>query len=107
MKPLEERTAAERTRFLSREFLIGFIVNLNVLIGGGFYAFGRLEARAESTPSAVSDLQAKVAVLESKTIDVQRVAKLEQAMSDLEKSLLRVQAALDRNFYGESPKREK
>jgi hypothetical protein len=93
-------TPVERTRFLSREFLIGFAINLIVLVGGGFYAFGRLEARTDSLePGKVTELQQKVAVLESRQIDAARVTALEVQMKNLEGSLLRTQAALDRNFY--------
>jgi outer membrane murein-binding lipoprotein Lpp len=91
----------ERTRFLSREFVVGFVVNLVVLVSGGVYAFGRLEAQVEATPSAVSDLQRDVAVLNNSRISPERIATLEQQMKALESSMLRLQATLDRNFYGE------
>lgn len=100
-KPIEDHTRADQTRYLSREFIIGFIFNLIVVLGGGFYVVGRIEAKADMPPPQLAEVQAQVAVLKSHQVDGERVAKLEEAMKNLESSLARVQAALDRNFYGD------
>ena len=97
-KPLEQQTRADQTRYLSREFIIGFAFNVIVVLGGGFYAVGRIEAKADSQvePQKVTELQAQVAVLESNQIDGDRVTRLETAMIALEKSVIRLQDTLDR-----------
>jgi hypothetical protein len=102
VKPIDEQTRGEQTRYLSREFIIGFAVQVILTVGGFAYAYGTLaEKVSQVEPEKVALLQQKVAVLEDNQIDAERITRLEESMKNLDKSLLRVQAALDRNFYSE------
>lgn len=99
VKPIDQQTRAEQTRFLSREFVIGMVLQLALLGGGGLIAFTRLEAKVSQVePAKVSELQQKVAVLEANQIDAQRVTRLESSMVALDKSMTRLQDTLDREI---------
>lgn len=99
MKPLAEHTRGEQTKFLSREFIIGLLVQLILLGGGGLIAFTRLEAKVSQVePAKVTELQQKVAVLEANQIDADRVTRLEGSMSALDKSVSRLQETIDREL---------
>lgn len=106
---IDDHTRGQQTRFLSREFVIGLVIQTVLVVGGGAFAYGTLSEKVEAQvqPTAMAAVQQKVAVLESKQIDAERVARLEVSMKNLEASLQRVQASLDRNFYDESPPRRK
>ena len=98
VKPINHQTRGEQTRFLSREFIIGLLVQLILLGGGGLVAFTRLDAKVSQVePIKVTELQKQVAVLEANQIDGNRVTRLEEAMKSLEASLTRLQNTLDRN----------
>ena len=105
-KPLEQQTRADQTRYLSREFIIGLVLNIAVVGGGVAYAYGSLaEKVSQVEPQKVSELQQKVAVLEDNQVDGERITRLEESMKNLTKSMEQLQAKLDRNFYGEEPRR--
>lgn len=107
MKPLDQHTRGDQTRFLSREFVIGFILQAAILGGSGAYAYGALaEKVSQVEPEKVSTLQQQVAVLQSNQVDGERVARLEQAMLNMTQSMEKLQAKLDRNFYGEPAPRK-
>jgi hypothetical protein len=95
---LEEKTPAQRTRFLSKEIAIGLVVQFLLIASGGTYAYGKLEAKVDSQvePEKVTTLQRQVAILESKAVDGNRITKLEAQMTSLEASMMRLQTTIDR-----------
>lgn len=108
VKPIDEQTRGEQTRYLSREFIVGFILQLAIIGGGVAYAYGSLaEKVSQVEPEKVSMLQQKVAVLEDNQVDGERIARLEQAMENMATSMQQLQEKLDRNFYGEPAPRRK
>jgi hypothetical protein len=82
MKPLEQQTPAQRTKFLSREIIIGLAVQGVVLLLAMAKTAGALDTR--------------LTVLESNKIDRERIAKLETQMDNviISNAELRAQQAL-------------
>ena len=96
-KPIAQQTRAEQTKYLSREFVIGFILQIAVLGGGIAYAYGSLaEKVSQVEPSKVTELQKQVAVLEDNQIDGDRVTRLELKLDNLSDAVTRLQVTLDR-----------
>lgn len=107
-KPIDQQTRGEQTRYLTKEFVVGFVLQLVIVCGGIAYAYGSLAEKVNSQvePEKVTTLQQKVAVLEDNQVDGNRVTRLEEAMKNMTGSMERLQAALDRNFYGEPAPRK-